>query len=117
LYRNQQLICEKKLASLRNQGGDQEYTAAEASKLSGIEANADVTDAANVEPLVDTHLNTGTATTGEVLSWTGSDYDWITAVSVVNVQEFTASGTWTKPTTGDSRGIGGVGRRRSRGQR
>jgi len=28
---------------------------------------------------VDTHLNTGTATTGEVLSWTGTDYDWITA--------------------------------------
>jgi hypothetical protein len=59
--------------------GYQGYTAAEASKLSGIEANADVTDAANVEPLVDTHLNTGTATTGEVLSWTGSDYDWIAA--------------------------------------
>jgi len=28
---------------------------------------------------VDTHLNTGTATTGEVLSWTGTDYDWIAA--------------------------------------
>ena len=27
---------------------------------------------------VDTHLNTGTATTGQVLSWTGTDYDWIT---------------------------------------
>ena len=26
---------------------------------------------------VDTHLNTGTASSGEVLSWTGSDYDWI----------------------------------------
>ena len=28
---------------------------------------------------VDTHLNTSTATTGEVLSWTGTDYDWIAA--------------------------------------
>jgi len=28
---------------------------------------------------VDTHLNTSTASAGEVLSWTGSDYDWITA--------------------------------------
>jgi hypothetical protein len=28
---------------------------------------------------IDTHLNTGTATTGEVLSWTGTDYDWIAA--------------------------------------
>ena len=28
---------------------------------------------------VDTHLNTSAATTGEVLSWTGTDYDWIAA--------------------------------------
>ena len=28
---------------------------------------------------VDTHLNTGTATTDQVLAWTGSDYDWVTA--------------------------------------
>ena len=28
---------------------------------------------------VDTHLNTGTAANGEVLSWTGTDYDWIAA--------------------------------------
>lgn len=47
-------------------------------KLDGIEAGADVTDAANVEPLVDTHLNTGTAATGEFLSWNGADYDWAT---------------------------------------
>ena len=26
---------------------------------------------------VDAHLNTGTASSGEVLSWTGSDYDWV----------------------------------------
>jgi hypothetical protein len=28
---------------------------------------------------VDTHLNTATASSGEVLSWTGTDYDWIAA--------------------------------------
>jgi hypothetical protein len=28
---------------------------------------------------VDTHLNTSTASSGEVLSWNGSDYDWIAA--------------------------------------
>jgi len=28
---------------------------------------------------VNTHLNTGSASAGEVLSWTGSDYDWVTA--------------------------------------
>ena len=26
---------------------------------------------------VDTHLNSGSATTGQILSWNGSDYDWI----------------------------------------
>ena len=26
---------------------------------------------------VNTHLNTGTASSGEVLSWTGTDYDWV----------------------------------------
>ena len=28
---------------------------------------------------VDTHLNTSTAANGEVLSWTGTDYDWVAA--------------------------------------
>lgn len=28
---------------------------------------------------VDAHLNTSTATSNQVLSWTGSDYDWVTA--------------------------------------
>ena len=28
---------------------------------------------------VDTHLNTGTATTDQVLSWDGADYDWVDA--------------------------------------
>ena len=48
-------------------------------KLDGIEVGADVTDAANVEPLVDTHLNLSAATTGQVLSWDGADYDWVAA--------------------------------------
>lgn len=52
------------------------YTDAEVSKLAGIEANADVTDAGNVNPLVDAHLNTSTAISGEFLSWNGTDYDW-----------------------------------------
>jgi hypothetical protein len=30
---------------------------------------------------VDTHLNTGTATSSQVLSWTGADYDWVDAAS------------------------------------
>ncbi|MDB9980617.1 hypothetical protein OAD61_00755 [bacterium] len=45
-------------------------------KLDGIEASADVTDAGNVNPLIDAHLNTSTATSSQVLSWNGSDYDW-----------------------------------------
>lgn len=38
-----------------------------------VEPGASYTDAD-----VDTHLNTSTAASGEVLSWNGSDYDWIT---------------------------------------
>lgn len=30
---------------------------------------------------VDAHLNTSTASSGEVLSWTGTDYDWVTPSS------------------------------------
>ena len=91
-------------------------------KLDGIEATADVTDAGNVNPLVDTHLNTGTATSGEYLSWTGSDYDWVavsggaetyvrktanyTAVAGENIIADTSGGVWTltlpaSPSSGD----------------
>ena len=41
-------------------------------KLDTIDSNADVTS---------TVLNTSTATASQILSWTGSDYDWITAAS------------------------------------
>ena len=51
------------------------FTYAEKTKLSGVEAGANVTDAGNVDPLVDSHLNTSTASSGEYLSWNGSDYD------------------------------------------
>ena len=47
-------------------------------KLDGIEAGADVTDAANVEPLVDAHINVSGATSGQYLGWNGSDYAWST---------------------------------------
>lgn len=33
---------------------------------------------------VDTHLNTGTATNNQLLSWTGTDYDWIDAGNSAN---------------------------------
>ena len=57
---------------------DNNYTTTEKSKLAGIEAAADVTDAGNVNPLVDSHLNTSSATTGQYLGWNGADYAWST---------------------------------------
>jgi len=54
------------------------YTDAEQTKLAGIEASADVTDAANVEPLVDAHINVSGASSGQYLGWNGSDYAWST---------------------------------------
>ena len=53
--------------------------AADGTKLDTIESSADVTDAGNVNPLVDARLNQSTAASGELLSWNGSDYDWIAA--------------------------------------
>ena len=80
------------------------FTTADETKLGGIEAGADVTDAGNVDPLVDTHLNTGTASSGEVLSWTGSDYDWIEsggAFSVIGTNNVAALTTLPSLTTGE----------------
>ena len=57
-------------------------------KLDGIEASADVTDAGNVNPLVDSHLNVSTASANEALLWTGSDYSW-GAAGISNVVEDT----------------------------
>ena len=54
-----------------------EFSDAEQTKLSGIATGANLyTDAS-----VDTHLNTSTATSSQVLSWTGADYDWVTVSS------------------------------------
>ena len=41
---------------------------------------------------VDTHLNTGTASANEVLSWTGSDYDWVAQGSSSAVFQYTNAG-------------------------
>ena len=73
------------------------FTDAEQTKLAGIEAGADVTDAANVEPLVDAHLNVSGASADQVLSWSGTDYQW-SAVSS-GVAQLVASGAIT---AGDS---------------
>jgi len=97
------------------------FTDAEQTKLAGIEATADVTDAGNVNPLVDAHLNTSSASSGEYLSWTGTDYDWITsggaetyvrktanytAVAGEKIIADTSGGVWTltlpaSPSSGD----------------
>jgi hypothetical protein len=44
-----------------------------------VTAAAEDIPAAYTNSDVDAHLNTGTAASGEVLSWTGTDYDWISA--------------------------------------
>jgi hypothetical protein len=56
---------------------------------------------------VDTHLNTGTATTGEVLSWTGTDYDWIAAGGGGTALELYAENP-SSPTTPQATGLNSV---------
>lgn len=41
---------------------------------------------------VDTHLNTGTASANEILSWTGSDYDWVAQGLSPAVFQYTNAG-------------------------
>ena len=44
-----------------------------------LDANGNMTTLATVytDSDVDVHLNTSTATSGQILSWTGTDYDWV----------------------------------------
>ena len=53
------------------------FTDADHTKLNGIAAGA--TAYSNSD--VDAHLNQSTAASGEILSWNGSDYDWIAAAA------------------------------------
>lgn len=47
---------------------------------------------------VDAHLNTSTATTSQVLSWTGTDYDWVTPTTG-DITRVTGNGGLTGDTT------------------
>jgi plastocyanin len=69
---------------------------------------------------VDTHLNTSSASTNEVLSWNGSDYDWVAqsgggVTSLLNLTDVGADGTAGQVLTTDGSGnftftsIGGSG--------
>jgi hypothetical protein len=73
------------------------FTDALLTKLNGIEASADVTDAANVEPLVDAHINVSGASSGQYLGWNGTDYAWSTVdlTTKVSLSGDTMTGTLT----------------------
>ena len=45
--------------------------------LANESALGDYQTTAGLNTAIDTHINTSTANTGEVLSWTGTDYDWV----------------------------------------
>jgi len=56
------------------------YTDARFDARLSLKDTGDLTEGSNLyytDGRVDTHLNTGTAATGEFLSWNGSDYDWV----------------------------------------
>jgi len=51
----------------------------------------------NVQSYIDTHINTGTAASNEILSWNGSDYEWVEQ-GIATVYSLT--GTAIDPTNG-----------------
>ena len=61
--------------SIKIIGGTNVTTSSDAE--GNITINASVSGSSYTDSDVDTHLNTGTAGTNEVLSWNGSDYDWV----------------------------------------
>jgi len=52
---------------------------------------------------VDTHLNTSTASSGEVLSWNGTDYDWVAQSVNISIDDLSDVDTTTSaPTDGQA---------------
>jgi len=73
--------------------------ATDGAKLDGIAAGA----TAYSDSDVDTHLNTSTASASEVLSWNGSDYDWIAAGGGADLYAANESSPANQPSaTGDN---------------
>ena len=64
---------------------------------SGLYSDLSGTPTLYDDAAVDSHLNTSTATTGQVLSWTGADYDWVDggASSAYTTTSFTATASQT----------------------
>ena len=61
--------------------GDQYVVAGNTYTWNGVSwdatGSAGSSGSANIANDIDNHLNTSSASTGEVLSWNGSDYDWV----------------------------------------
>ena len=72
-----------------------------------VGATAEDIPAAYTNSDVDAHLNTGAAVSGEVLSWTGTDYDWITAGGGGDVLELYAENP-SSPTAPSATGTNAV---------
>jgi len=68
---------------------------------SGLYSDLSGTPTLYNDAAVDAHLNTSTATNGQLLSWTGSDYDWIAAPSGYNDAAVDAHLNTSTATTGE----------------
>ena len=77
LANNSDVTTKAPLASPALTGTPTAPTATSGTNTTQIATTAFVQAAAYTDSSVDTHLNTSTASNGEVLSWTGSDYDWV----------------------------------------
>ena len=78
------------------------FTDADHTKLNGIATGATVYSDNNV----DAHLNTSTASASEVLSWNGSDYDWISSGTKLFDESYDGTSTLPSATGTNSVAVG-----------
>jgi hypothetical protein len=101
LANNSDVTTKAPLASPALTGTPTAPTAAGGTNTTQIATTAFVQAAAYTDSSVDTHLNTSTASNGEVLSWTGSDYDWVAQSSGGGASVTVSETAPSSPSVGD----------------
>ena len=80
------------------------------SSSKGVWSQVNPYNATNINSTVDSHLNTSTATTNQILAWDGSDYDWVEDGGGITVYATIDDLPLSGPSTGDQAFVSGNNR-------